>query len=149
MKLVAIRLNALARERNDLTDHHARHVGDFAERRIAHHIEIGEPRKAVCRADAMPARTFDIQKNFRRVRQFISEEKRIDFRGIVFRGSLQAVFTAIGRGESGMPLQDHVGLPGNPVAARVGMRKQSYRFLFCGIIGGAPGDRLRRLCLLR
>jgi hypothetical protein len=63
-KRIAVVLDALMAQRNDLVPHQPRNIRRFAERRIAHHIEIQETRKAKRFADAVSARLLHITNEF-------------------------------------------------------------------------------------
>ena len=116
----AIRFDALARKRNDLPQHNARQIRRLAERWIAHHVEIRESGKAERLAETVATRAFEVQENLGSSELVHKpSEERVDLRSIVLPSAPKAIRPAVFSGKRRMPLQDNVGLPGNPLAAGI------------------------------
>ena len=75
----------------------------------------------------MTARAFHIQKDFRRGCELVPEIERIDLGRPIFRFRPQAVGSRVFRGKRSVPLQNDIGLPGDPVAAGVRMWEEGDR----------------------
>jgi len=78
-----------------------------------------------------------VEEDLRRRRELLPKVECVESRGSVFRMGAQTVLLAVFSGESRTPLQDDIGLPGNPIAAALRMREKGQRIARVCIIGGS------------
>ena len=135
--------NTVVAEGNDLAHHRACKIGNKTQLGVTHDVKIGEPRQSKGCAEAMTSGAFDIHEDFCRVRELVTEVKRINFRRGVLRFGVETVWAAVFRREGRMPLKDNVGLARNPERGSVRMRKERQYISGIGIF--LSGDRGRIL----
>src|ERR1700728_1544927 len=73
IKFVAIGFDALGAKRNYLAQHQPRDVGNLAESRVSHDVEIGDAGQAEGVAETMAASAFHVEKHLGSGREFIAE----------------------------------------------------------------------------
>ena len=85
----------------------------------------------------MATGTLGVERDFRRRRELLPKVECVEFGGSVFWIGAQTVLPAVFSGESRKPLQDEIGLPGNPITPALRMREKGQRIARVCIIGGS------------
>ena len=99
--------------------HDARDVGGFAQGRVAHHVDVGEPGHAQGIAQSGAARAFEVEEKLKISVIRKAAEKRLYAGRRVFRVRAQAVGPAVLCRKGRLLLANEVGLNGEPVTVVV------------------------------
>ncbi len=145
---VALVLDFIFTEREDLVDHAATEIGGLAQQRITHDIEIGVAGQAQASAEGGAARLFNVDQQFGGAVETHAGVERHHTRGGLLVARAEAMRTAVERAEVGMGLKNEIGLTREPETRVLEVREQRFRALVgsgVGRIGHDGSVCLRRL----
>jgi len=146
-KKIPLVLNLILAQSEYFVDHAAPEVRRFAQRRIAHDVQVGIAGQSQAGAQRRAAGFFDIHQDLGGIVEPHAGVKRHHARRGFLIARAEAVLSAVGSVKVRVSLEDEIRLAGEPEARVLEMREHRFGIVIGGRAGRIVRRRRRRLSL--